>query len=108
MLDGLSKHLIDPVWEKIATPLVHLKVTPNQVTVFGLFLVAVVTLAFLWHQSTLLFGLSLAVAFAFDSLDGAVARRRDMQSKFGGYLDAVIDRYQELTVFLALGIYTQQ
>jgi len=84
-----------------------MKVTPNQVTIFGLFLVAVVTLAFLWHQSTLLFGLSLAVAFAFDSLDGAVARRRNMQTKFGGYLDAVIDRYQELAVFLALGIYTQ-
>jgi phosphatidylglycerophosphate synthase len=108
MLDGLSKHLIDPIWERIATPLVRMKVTPNQVTVFGLVLVVLVTLAFLWHRSTLLFGLSLAVAFAFDALDGAVARRRNMQSKFGGYLDAVIDRYQELIVFLALGIYTQQ
>jgi len=108
MLDGLSKHLIDPIWEVIATPFVKLKFTPNQVTMLGLILVVLVVLAFLWHGSTLVFGLTLAVAFAFDSLDGAVARRRGMQSKFGGYLDAIIDRYQELIVFIALGYFTGQ
>ncbi len=103
MLDGLSKHLIDPIWERLATPFVRLGVTPNQMTIFGLLLVALASLAFVWHGSTLIFGLTLTVAFAFDSLDGAVARRRNMQTRFGGYLDAVVDRYQELIVFLAIG-----
>mgnify|MGYP002631447577 CR=1 FL=1 len=108
MLDGLSKHLIDPVWDWLASPFVWLKVTPNQMTAIGLALVSASCLAFFWHRSTLVFGGTLAVAFAFDSLDGAVARRRNMTSRFGGYLDAVIDRYQELLVFLALGWFTQQ
>jgi len=106
MLDGLSKHLIDPVWEKIATPFVRLRATPNQMTVLGLGLVLLVSLAYLWHKSTLIFGLTLAIAFAFDSLDGAVARARQMETKFGGYLDAVVDRYQELLVFLVIGLNT--
>ena len=50
----------------------------------------------------MILGLSLAVAFAFDALDGAVARRRGMTSKSGGYLDAMVDRYQELAVLAAL------
>lgn len=50
----------------------------------------------------MIFGITLAVSFAFDALDGAVARRRDMRSKAGGYLDAMIDRYQELAVLAAI------
>jgi phosphatidylglycerophosphate synthase len=37
-------------------------------------------------------------------LDGTVARRQGTVSKFGGYLDAVIDRYQEIAAYLVLGI----
>lgn len=102
MIDGLMKKHIDPLWEAAATPLIRAGITPNQVTGAGLILILLATLAYLWHQSSLLFSLSLIVAFAFDALDGAVARRRDMRSHLGGYFDAVIDRYQEMLVFLAL------
>lgn len=102
MIDGLMKDRIDPLWEKAATPLVRLGLTPNHVTALGLLLVAVVSAAFLWHRSTLLFGLTLVLAFAFDALDGAVARRRNMRSKAGGYFDAIVDRYQELAVMAAI------
>lgn len=103
MIDGLFKTHIDPLWERLARPLAAAGLTPNQVTLIGLLLVALNVAAFALHRSLLLLGLGLAVAFAFDALDGAVARIRDLSSRRGGYLDAVTDRYQELAVMLALG-----
>jgi len=102
MIDGLLKRYIDPVWDRMATPLVRAGLTPNQVTALGLGLIALVSAAYLWHRNPALYGLGLAVAFAFDALDGAVARRRGMQSRLGGYFDAMVDRYQELIVLAAL------
>ncbi|MDP2494268.1 CDP-alcohol phosphatidyltransferase family protein [Shimia thalassica] len=102
MIDGLIKSKIDPIWESLSTPLVRAGWTPNQVTFAGLVLIIVTSLAYLWHGSELIYGLTLAVAFAFDALDGAVARRRDMCSKAGGYFDAMVDRYQELAVLATL------
>ncbi len=102
MIDGLIKHVLDPIWEAASTPLVKARMTPNQVTLTGLALIVLGCAAYLWHRSDLVFGLWLAVAFAFDALDGAVARRRDMRTKSGGYLDAMVDRYQELAVLAAI------
>lgn len=102
MIDGLIKSKIDPLWEAMATPLVKAGWTPNQVTFAGLMLIVVASLAYLWHGSELVYGLTLAVSFAFDALDGAVARRRNLRSLSGGYFDAVVDRYQELVVLAAL------
>lgn len=103
MIDGLFKTHIDPLWERVARPLAAAGFTPNQVTVAGLVLVAANVALFLLHRSTALLGLGLAVSFAFDALDGAVARLSGLSSRRGGYLDAVGDRYQELAVMLALG-----
>ncbi|WP_204112470.1 CDP-alcohol phosphatidyltransferase family protein [Shimia biformata] len=103
MIDGLIKTRIDPLWEAMATPLVKAGLTPNQVTFAGLVLICLSSLAYLWHLSPLWFGLTLALSFVFDALDGAVARRRNMPSKAGGYFDAMVDRYQELVVLMALG-----
>lgn len=102
MIDGLMKSTIDPLWEAMATPLVKARLTPNQVTFIGLVLILLVSLAYLWHQSPALYGVTLIVAFVFDALDGAVARRRNMSTKAGGYFDAMVDRYQELAVLATL------
>lgn len=102
MIDGLMKSTIDPLWEAMATPLVKARLTPNQVTLIGLVLILLVSLAYLWHQSPALYSATLIVAFVFDALDGAVARRRNMSTKAGGYFDAMVDRYQELAVLATL------
>lgn len=102
MIDALLKDVIDPMWERLARPLVRARLTPNQVTALGLVLIVLFTLAYLWHRSHWLYGLTLALAFAFDALDGAVARQTGLSSKRGGYFDAVVDRYQELIVLLAI------
>jgi phosphatidylglycerophosphate synthase len=62
--------------------------------------------AYVAHGQSFWFGLGLIFSFAFDALDGAVARITGKTSKYGGYLDAVIDRYQEIAAFLAIGLVT--
>jgi archaetidylinositol phosphate synthase len=101
MIDGLFKTYIDPLWEMPARPLSR-AFTANQVTLLGLGLITLVSLAFLWHRSPFWYALTLAIAFSADSLDGAVARLRNESSAFGGYLDAVVDRYQEMIVIATL------
>lgn len=102
MIDSKFRSRLDPMSERAALPLVKLGVTPNQVTAAGLALVLLASAFYLHHQSSFGFGLTLAVAFAFDGLDGAVARQRDMRTTAGGYFDAMADRYQELAVLLAI------
>ena len=103
MIDGLFKARIDPLWDK-AAPFLARRFTANQVTVLGLVLIAASCGAFTLHKSLQTLGLCLAVSFAADSLDGAVARLRGETSRFGGYLDAVVDRYQEGIVFFTLAL----
>lgn len=102
MIDGLIKHVLDPIWDAAATPLIRAGFTPNQITLAGLGMITLSAAMYLWHQSPVVFSLMLAFSFAFDALDGAVARRRNMRSKRGGYLDAMVDRYQELLVLAAM------
>jgi phosphatidylglycerophosphate synthase len=101
VIDGLFKKYIDPLWEKPARPLAR-AFTANQVTLMGLGLIALVSLAYVWHHAPFWYAVTLALAFSADSLDGAVARLRKESSAFGGYLDAVVDRYQELICIATL------
>lgn len=82
-------------------------ITPNQVTWIGLGLVLFNCACFVYHRNTFLFGTGLIVAYLFDSLDGAVARAQGSSSRFGAYLDAVVDRYQEIATYLVIGLVTQ-
>ncbi len=102
MLDSTYKSRIDRFWESIADHLARAGLSPNQVTWIGLWLVVVNCGLYLWHRNSLWFGLGLGASFAFDALDGAVARLTDRTSKYGGYLDAVVDRYQEILVYAAV------
>jgi len=82
--------------------LTRLGIRPNQLTWLGLGLVVIFCALYLFHKSSPWLGVGLAIAFSFDALDGALARAQGSVSKFGGYLDAVVDRYQETAAFLAI------
>jgi len=58
-----------------------------------------------YHGSQALAGVVLIVAGAFDVLDGAVARLSGGVTRFGGYLDSVVDRYSDLAVFFGIFVY---
>ncbi|HUM67261.1 MAG TPA: CDP-alcohol phosphatidyltransferase family protein, partial [Chloroflexota bacterium] len=93
--------------DKAFTPLAHrlLAVPPWLFSVLGL-LTGLAAAAALWQQQ---YAAGFALWFlnrAFDGLDGAVARARNRQSDFGGYLDIVVDFvvYAAIPVGLALGV----
>jgi phosphatidylglycerophosphate synthase len=103
MLDGRFGPKLERHWNVLGEKLARAGFSPNAVTIIGLVLVAAASGAYLVHRSELVFGVCLAVAFAFDGLDGAVARVSGRATHFGGYLDAVVDRYQEILVLAAIG-----
>jgi phosphatidylglycerophosphate synthase len=47
----------------------------------------------------------MILAGACDLLDGPVARRQSRVSKFGGFLESILDRYADLMLFLGLLVY---
>ena len=102
MIDGYYAQRINRFWDFMARGLAKSGISPNAVTIVGFVLVAAAAAAYPFHRNSLAFGACLALAFSFDALDGAVARLTGRSSKFGGYLDAVIDRYQELAVLGAI------
>ena len=102
MLDGRDAATKNRLWDYLGRALARTGRTPNAVTLTGLALVAAAAAAYLVHRNDLAFGICLALAFAFDGLDGAVARVTGRTSRFGGYLDAVIDRYQEIFALAAI------
>lgn len=85
-----------------------LPITPNQVTSVGLVLVVFNCALYAVSHNAFWFGSGLISALLFDTLDGLVARTQGTSSKFGGYLDAVIDRYQEILIFATIGAVTEQ
>ena len=104
MIDGYFKSKLDFFWNQVARMFVCFGITPNQITWLGLGLLSANCLLYLLYENTLYFGIALAFIFALDSIDGAVARITDSSSLYGGYLDAVVDRYQEIIVYMTIAM----
>ena len=102
MLDGRHGARMNALWERLAAGLARAGWSPNAITVAGLALVAAACAAYPLHGNSFVFAAWLALAFGFDGLDGAVARLNGSATRFGGYLDAVADRYQEIAVLAAI------
>ena len=81
-------------------------VTANQLTITGLALVLMNCGLYLWTQDMFVLGVGLSLSYTFDALDGVIARRTGTTTPYGGYLDAVIDRYQEIASYFVVGVVT--
>jgi CDP-diacylglycerol--glycerol-3-phosphate 3-phosphatidyltransferase/archaetidylinositol phosphate synthase len=104
MLDGIFKKKLDRFWNRVAVVFVKLHFTPDLITILGLIFVIFGCVLFLIFKNPLLFGFILGVSLSTDFLDGAIARITNGATKFGGYLDAIIDRYQEISIYFTIGI----
>jgi archaetidylinositol phosphate synthase len=102
MIDGHFKSLLDRFWNSLAPALIRLGFSANGVTWTGLILMALLGATYPLYATPWVFAVLLGVISAFDSLDGAVARELRSQSSYGGYLDAMVDRYQEAIALAAL------
>lgn len=102
----LSKHreAIDRVFQRVAGVFERLGFSPLGVSVLAILIVAVG--AGLVAGGFLLLGAGVAaVGSLLDLVDGALARRTGSVTRFGGYLDSVLDRYADGFLFLAVGWY---
>ena len=63
---------------RFANWVASLPIAPNQITLIGLALVVFCCALFLYHRNSFIFGTSLIVAYLFDTLDGVVARAKEV------------------------------
>lgn len=94
------KDILDP----IAAFLNRLGLTPNTMTILGL-IGNIVGAVFLARGEFTIGGIIILLVGPIDALDGAMARLRGMDSKFGAFVDSVTDRYSELVIFAGLIYY---
>ncbi len=104
--DGpVSRYLNRPLSIRISKLLVRFPITPNVISAlsFLLSLFAAGLFAFGKNYISLLIGgLITHIASVIDGCDGEIARLKFMRSKYGGWFDAVLDRYAD--AFLLLGL----
>lgn len=90
--------------ETVGRFFVRLGVTPNQLTLVGLILQAMVA-AVIATGRLQLGGVLLVLFSIFDAFDGTVARLTGRASKFGSFFDSTLDRYAEAFVLFGLLVY---
>ena len=103
--DGpVSRHLNRPLSARITRYLVQSPVTPNQISSFCFALSAVAAGLFAMggYLMLALGGLLAQLASVVDGCDGEVARLKFRESAYGGWFDAVLDRYAD--AFLLMGL----
>lgn len=86
---------------KVGTIFSKIPLSPNQWTLLSL-VPAVIAAYFLATDKFLYCALFFAIAAVMDLIDGSVARVTGRVTKFGGYLDTVVDRYVEGLMIVAL------
>jgi CDP-diacylglycerol--glycerol-3-phosphate 3-phosphatidyltransferase len=92
------------ILEFLVARLAKLQVNPNYLTYTGLCINIFATVLF---ARGLFFWAGLVMVFGgtFDMLDGAVARISGRVTRFGGFLDSVIDRYSDMLMLFGLLIW---
>lgn len=75
---------------------------PNQITLLALVAGLAACALWMWLGNPFLFAALLLAGGYLDALDGAVARKTDRQTRWGGYLDAFCDRIFDSAVFFVL------
>jgi len=96
----LGKCFADPV----VTVLEKTHITPNALTVIGM-LITFVAAALVALKHPFAAGWVVLFAGLFDMLDGALARRTNKVSKFGGVLDSTLDRISEASVLIGIAVF---
>jgi phosphatidylglycerophosphate synthase len=83
-------NLFIKISEVISGPLVKIGITPNMITTLS-FIFGLIAVYLLYKDHYLLAGCSFVLGYFFDCMDGYVARKYNMISKFGDLYDHVTD-----------------
>ncbi len=103
--DGpVSRHLNRPVSRWLSRYLVRTTVTPNQISLISwtLSCIAAGSMALGGYPALAAGGVLAQLASIIDGCDGEIARLKHSQSDFGGWFDAVLDRYADAVLLFGL------
>ena len=95
----IRNNILDKIETPIVTFLHKLKISPNLLSVFGLIL-GIIAAVFIALDDLILAALFLLIGAISDLFDGSLARKFNKETNFGAFLDSVIDRVQELSIFI--------
>ena len=104
-LDGpVSRHLNRPLSIRISRRLARVPITPNQISLISFLLCVVAAWLFAigGYVTLALGGLIAQFASIIDGCDGEIARLKFLKSDFGGWFDAVLDRYADALLLFGL------
>ncbi|HBJ29967.1 MAG TPA: hypothetical protein DDY93_01180 [Dehalococcoidia bacterium] len=97
----VSAYLIDRIVVRLGVVFERLPFTPNQVTLMSAAVGVAAGILFIFDQ-WLAGAISVFASMVLDGLDGEVARRKNMKSKYGAFLDTMLDRVVDTTVVLGV------
>lgn len=109
--DGvISRYINRPLSIRITKLLLRTKIHPNCISCLCFITSAVAALFFfLGGYVNLCIGALLAqFSSILDGCDGEIARLKFLETEFGGWLDAVLDRYADAILLLGLTYHTYQ
>ena len=96
----LNRRFSDPTARLLAkTP-----VTPNQATL-GAAIIGIFSFVSFVLGQNIIGGVLAQVSSIADGVDGELARLKNMASPFGGFLDAVLDRYVDALIVLGMTLW---
>jgi CDP-diacylglycerol---glycerol-3-phosphate 3-phosphatidyltransferase len=100
-LQVFRKALAVNITQPLVSILAKTSITPNMVTWFGFIVIlAAAALAALGHPFAA--GWVLLLSGFFDIIDGALARKTNQVTRFGGILDSTLDRISEAVILLGI------
>ena len=107
--DGpVSRYLNRPISNRITKQIANFPVKPNHISLvsFLLSLLAAIIIAFKGYSFLVLGALLAQLSSILDGCDGEVARLKNITSKYGGWLDQILDRYADLLLITGLTFHT--
>ena len=81
-----------------------INISPNQMTVISSIIGALSALIYL-SNNPLIAGICVQISSIIDGVDGELARILGKTSKFGGFLDSILDRFVDIAVIICISIY---
>ena len=106
--DGFISRTINRKFSlRVFTPLllrISNRITANQVSILS-FVVALVGALCFFFQQAVLGGIIVQLASILDGCDGEIARLKKMQSSFGNFFDAALDRYSDSFILFGMFYY---
>ena len=103
--DGpISRYLNRPISTMVTKSLLKTGITPNHVSFFSFFIAMLGSLFFFLggYFSLVIGGVLVQLSSVLDGCDGEIARLKFRVTEFGGWFDAVLDRYADALLLFGL------